>query len=123
VFGLTQEVAESDRAWDDDDLESAPWSRDLVGKDAAWILLCAGAENRLRALVAGDALEAKGRGKDLRVPRVSFDHWLGQPVTVYPAWAARHEVRPTPTSASRQTPHAGATRGGTDAHALRPRGR
>ncbi len=96
---LAETLAGVERAWSDADLESVPWSGDLVVKSEAWLRLAHDAADRLlNAASAGD-LEAKGSGKAMRIKRASFDAWLGRADTPDPEWAGGYDVRPDDESA------------------------
>ncbi len=91
---LAETLAEKERAWSDDDLESVRWAGDLVVKQEAWLRLVQGAAARLLAAASAGDLEAKGSGKAMRIKRGSFDAWLGRADTLHPEWAGGYDVRP-----------------------------
>jgi hypothetical protein len=89
-----ERLAETARAWSDDDLEDLPGLQERFVKDDAWRRLCREGADEVRAAVAAGEVEARGRGSSLRVRQGSLDAWLGRPLRPYPEWAGGYEVRP-----------------------------
>jgi hypothetical protein len=94
LMKLAETLAGERRAWETADLESVPWSGDLVVKDEAWDGLSKRAAAELLAAEASGDLETKDKGGKTKVRRGSFDAYLQRPATVYPSWAEGWDIRP-----------------------------
>ena len=77
--------------WADEDLEDA--EKNIV-KPEAWEPVEREYQRELSRLVSDGVLEAKGKGKALRISSRSFYGWLGREVPVLPEWGAGYDVRP-----------------------------
>jgi hypothetical protein len=77
--------------WSDDDLED---KEKYIVKPEVWEPVQRKHERELARLVAEGVLEAKDKGKSLRINRRSFHGWRDRDVPVVPDWGAGYEVRP-----------------------------